>query len=85
MDFQVTLVAALVTNHLAPLVTQPYVVGDVLLPHIVDTLKRAKGNDSPIVRSLALGLRVRPSTIASPHMDLRNHGHGIAQQHSRHS
>jgi hypothetical protein len=64
VNFQVTLVAALVTNHLAPLVTQPYAVGDVLLPHIVDTLKRAKGNDSPIVRSLALGLRVRPSTIA---------------------
>lgn len=61
---QVTLLAALLTNHLAPLVVRPYVVGDALLPHIVDTLKRAKGTDSPVVRALALALRVRSDATA---------------------
>lgn len=59
---QVTLLAAQITSHLAPLVVQPYVVGEALLPHIMDTLKRARGTDSPVVRALGLALRVLPAS-----------------------
>lgn len=59
------MLAAMVSAHLTPLVVQPYVVGDVFLPHIMGTLQRAKGTESPVVRSLALALRVGASSHTS--------------------
>lgn len=55
---EVTVLAAQLGGHLGPLLTQPYVIGAAFLPAITDCLKRAKGSESDVVRSLALALRV---------------------------
>jgi len=58
---EATVLAAQLGGHLAPLLTDPYVIGDAFLPYVTDCLRRAKGSDAPIVRALALALRVSRS------------------------